>query len=83
MSKMEPFVAIVDDDESVGLAIKRLLRSVAMQAEAFVGDDGFLDLISQVRSYRLTSGKPSVAPASRATPNRFNKAVLTGQSTDL
>lgn len=76
MSKMETFVAIVDDDESVGLAIKRLLRSIGMRAEAFVGGEGFLDLISQARSYRPTSRKPSVAPASRSTLSRFNNAVL-------
>jgi hypothetical protein len=75
MRKMETFVAIVDDDESVGLAIKRLLRSIVMRAEAFMGGEGFLDLISQARSYRLTFGRPSVA-ASRATSIRFNNAVL-------
>jgi FixJ family two-component response regulator len=52
MSKVKPFVAIVDDDESVGRAIKRLLRSIGMQAEVFASGDRFLEFLSSVPSYR-------------------------------
>jgi FixJ family two-component response regulator len=37
-----PLLAIVDDDESVGRAIVRLVRHVDMDAEAFVSGEGFL-----------------------------------------
>ncbi|GAB7548996.1 response regulator transcription factor [Cupriavidus basilensis] len=52
MSKVKPFVAIVDDDESVGRAIKRLLRSIGMQADAFASGEAFLELVSSLPSYR-------------------------------
>jgi len=52
MSKAKPFIAIVDDDESVGRAIKRLLRSMGMQAEVFASGDVFLEFLSSVPSYR-------------------------------
>ena len=83
MRKMETFVAIVDDDESVGLAIKRLLRSIVMRAEAFMGGEGFLDLISQARSYRRRPAslqwlRPLGQPRVGSTMRYF-----TGQSTHL
>jgi FixJ family two-component response regulator len=52
MDKVTPFVAVVDDDESVGRAIKRLLRSVAISADTFTSGDDFLDTLSSVPSYR-------------------------------
>ncbi|MFJ1258197.1 response regulator transcription factor [Cupriavidus sp. CuC1] len=52
MSKVKPFVAIVDDDESVGRAIKRLLRSIGMQADAFASGEAFLEHVSSLPSYR-------------------------------
>jgi FixJ family two-component response regulator len=36
MGKLKPFVVIVDDDESVCRAIKRLLRSVGIAAETLL-----------------------------------------------
>src|SRR3954469_21270815 len=48
----EPFVAVVDDDESVGRSIKRLLRSIGIQAEAFASGDQLLQLLSSMPSYR-------------------------------
>lgn len=52
MGKVKPFVAVVDDDESVCRAIKRLLRSVGITAETFASGDAFLDVLSSMPSYR-------------------------------
>jgi FixJ family two-component response regulator len=42
MSKAQPLVAVVDDDESVGRALNRLLRSAGLKAETFVSGSEFL-----------------------------------------
>lgn len=52
MEKLHPYVAVVDDDESVSRAIKRLLRSMGITAETFPNGDTFLDTLSAVPSYR-------------------------------
>jgi FixJ family two-component response regulator len=52
MSKVKPFVAVVDDDESVSRAIKRLLRSTGLAAETFKTGDEFLDMFESIPSYR-------------------------------
>ena len=52
MGKAKPFVVVVDDDESVSRAIKRLLRSIGMDAETFASGDEFLDTLSSMPSYR-------------------------------
>ncbi|MFM0557918.1 response regulator [Paraburkholderia sediminicola] len=52
MGKLKPFVVIVDDDESVSRAIKRLLRSIGIAAETFASGDAFLDVLSSMPSYR-------------------------------
>ncbi len=52
MVNATPFVAVVDDDESVGRAIRRLLRSVGINADAFASGDDFLDTLSSMPSYR-------------------------------
>jgi FixJ family two-component response regulator len=52
MGKLKPTAAVVDDEESVGRAIKRLLRSVGIEAEVFTSGDAFLDTLSSVPSYR-------------------------------
>jgi FixJ family two-component response regulator len=52
MSKVEPFVAVVDDDESVRRAIKRLLRSTGMAADTFKMGNDFLEMFDSVPSYR-------------------------------
>jgi FixJ family two-component response regulator len=54
MGKLKSFVVVVvvDDDESVCLAIKRLLRSVGIAAETFASGDAFLDVPSSMPSYR-------------------------------
>lgn len=52
MSKVKPFVAVVDDDESVRRAIKRLLRSVGLSADTFKTGDEFLDMFDSIPAYR-------------------------------
>ncbi|RXV64445.1 response regulator [Burkholderia stabilis] len=51
MGNVKQFVAVVDDDESVGRAIKRLLRSVGIGADAFQSGDDFLDTLASMPSY--------------------------------
>jgi FixJ family two-component response regulator len=43
MSKLRPFVAVVDDDESVSRAIRRLLRSAGLDSDAYRSGEAFLD----------------------------------------
>jgi FixJ family two-component response regulator len=52
MSKLKPFVAVVDDDESVSRAIKRLLRSAGLASDTFKTGDDFLDMFESIPSYR-------------------------------
>jgi len=52
MGKLKPFVVVVDDDESVSRAIKRLLRSIGIAAETFASGDVFLDVLASMPSYR-------------------------------
>lgn len=51
MGKDKPFVAVVDDDESVSRAIKRLLRSIGVEAESFASGEAFLEALASIRSY--------------------------------
>lgn len=52
MSKLKPFVAVVDDDESVSRAIKRLLRSAGLASDTFKTGDDFMDMFDSIPSYR-------------------------------
>ena len=52
MSKSKPLVAIVDDDESVCRAMKRLVRSLGMEANAFASGQEFIDLIETMPSFQ-------------------------------
>ena len=52
MSKSRPLVAIVDDDDSVCRAIRRLVRSLAMDAETFSSGRQFLDLLHAMPSFQ-------------------------------
>jgi FixJ family two-component response regulator len=52
MSQVKPFVAVVDDDESVSRAIKRLLRAIGLAAETFKTGDDFLEMFDSIPSYR-------------------------------
>ncbi|CAE6739843.1 Response regulator protein TmoT [Paraburkholderia domus] len=52
MVNLNQSVAVIDDDESVCRSIKRLLRSVGIEAETFSSGDEFLDTLSAIPSYR-------------------------------
>jgi FixJ family two-component response regulator len=49
---VKPLIAIVDDDESVCRAVRRLVRSVSMDAETFSSGQGFLDLLEAMPSFQ-------------------------------
>jgi FixJ family two-component response regulator len=52
MVNLNQIVAVVDDDESVCRAIKRLLHSVGITAETFSSGGEFLDTLAAIPSYR-------------------------------
>ncbi|WP_233233898.1 response regulator transcription factor [Bordetella sp. LUAb4] len=52
MNHVKPLVAVVDDDESVGRAIGRLLRSIGVTADTFKTGDLFLARLVAIPSYR-------------------------------
>jgi FixJ family two-component response regulator len=52
MGNAKPFVAVVDDDESVGRAVKRLLRSAGIGSDTFSDGEAFLDKVASTPSYR-------------------------------
>ena len=52
MVNLNQIVAVVDDDESVRRAIKRLLHSVGIGADTFSSGDAFLRTLSSIPSYR-------------------------------
>src|SRR6266705_4650365 len=45
MSKLGPLIAIVDDDESVCRAIKRLVRSLGMELDTFTSGQEFIEML--------------------------------------
>jgi FixJ family two-component response regulator len=47
MSASHPVIAIVDDEESVGKALERLLRSAEMEARVFASGAEFLTAIAE------------------------------------
>ena len=51
MNKTKALIAIVDDDESVCRALKRLVRSLGMDADTFASGQNFLDLIEAMPSF--------------------------------
>jgi FixJ family two-component response regulator len=52
LSKSKPLIAIVDDDESVCRAMKRLVRSLGMDSNAFASGQDFIDLIETMPSFQ-------------------------------
>lgn len=52
LKKSKPLIAIVDDDESVCRALRRLVRSLAMDAETFSSGQQFLDLLEAMPSFQ-------------------------------
>lgn len=53
--KSKPLIAIVDDDESVCRAVKRLIRSLGMEADTFTSGQGFIDFVEAMPSVRVDS----------------------------
>jgi FixJ family two-component response regulator len=53
MSNAKPLIAIVDDDESVCRALKRLVRSWGMEADTFASGQEFIDLIEAMPSHQV------------------------------
>ncbi len=51
MTKRKPMIAIVDDDVSVCRAIKRLVRSLGMNAETFTSGKEFIDFLEAMPSF--------------------------------
>jgi FixJ family two-component response regulator len=51
MSKTTPLIAIVDDDESVCRAMKRLVRSLGMEGNTFGSGQEFIDLVEAMPSF--------------------------------
>lgn len=51
LNKSKPLIAIVDDDESVCRAVRRLVRSVAMDAETFHSGQQLFDLLEAMPSF--------------------------------
>ena len=51
MNKGPPLIAIVDDDASVCRAIKRLVRSLGMNAETFASGQQFVDCLEAMPSF--------------------------------
>ena len=52
MKKFKPLIAIVDDDTSVCRAVRRLVRSLGMDAETFTSGQEFLDLLEAMPSFK-------------------------------
>jgi CheY-like chemotaxis protein len=51
METVKPFVIIVDDDDSVSRAIRRLLGSIGIRADTFSSGNDFLEALSSIPSY--------------------------------
>jgi FixJ family two-component response regulator len=52
LTESKPLIAIVDDDESVCRAVRRLVRSLTMDAETFTSGQDFLDLLEAMPSFQ-------------------------------
>ena len=52
MTKDRLLIAVVDDDASVCRAMKRLIRSLGMNVEAFTSGREFLDFLEAMPSFR-------------------------------
>jgi FixJ family two-component response regulator len=52
LKKFKPLIAIVDDDTSVCRAVRRLVRSLGMDAETFTSGQEFLDLLDAMPSFK-------------------------------
>jgi FixJ family two-component response regulator len=55
LNNFKPLIAIVDDDKSVCRAVRRLVRSLGMDAETFASGQEFLDLLEAMPSFKPDS----------------------------
>jgi FixJ family two-component response regulator len=53
ITKKKPLIAIVDDDESVCRALKRLIRSLGMDADTYSSGERFIELIEAMPSLKI------------------------------
>jgi FixJ family two-component response regulator len=53
VTRTKPLIAIVDDDESVGRAMERLVRSLGMTAETYVSGEDFINQFESLPSFRV------------------------------
>lgn len=52
VNSRKPRIAIIDDDESVCRAVRRLVRSLGMDAETFSSGQRFIDTLEAMPSFR-------------------------------
>lgn len=52
LKKVRPLIAIIDDDDSVCRALKRLVRSLGMDAETFSSGRNFFDLLDAMPAFQ-------------------------------
>lgn len=52
LSKSKPLIAIIDDDESVCRAMKRLVRSLGMEGDTFTSGQEFINRIETTPSFQ-------------------------------
>jgi FixJ family two-component response regulator len=52
LKESKPLIAIVDDDESVCRAVRRLVRSSSMDAQTFTSAQEFLDFLEAMPSFQ-------------------------------
>lgn len=52
LSTRKPRIAIIDDDESVCRAVRRLVRSLGLDAETFSSGQRFIDTLEAMPSFR-------------------------------
>nr|WP_091800345.1 response regulator [Burkholderia sp. WP9] len=85
--QLSQIVAIVDDDESTGRAIKCLLRVIGMEPETFSSGEEFLGRLASTASYRpacvvldfLMPGINGLELMGRLTPSRVPQIFITAQ----
>ena len=80
-NKKNPLMAIVDDDESVCRALKRLVRSLGMTAETYSSSAEFVDLVEALPSFQpdcvvLDMQMPGLSGVEVQTHIRRNRGAI-------
>jgi FixJ family two-component response regulator len=76
MHNAEPWVAVVDDDESVGRALQRLLRTAGIGAQTFRSGEDFLGALGSLGSQAgANAGQPGCAVLDVELPGLSGLAV--------